>query len=202
MAGGLGGWGAEALTLKAADGTQRVSSFILPTSQGLHHHWDEGDARSPAGLTVGCFLLCPRHSQSVSSCVGRSDHGEGLHCGDHSNIQGRRLTAFPDGQENVGWAGLGTGDQCGDLSPWRQSGGLSRQEDCVTDRVVSGNTVPVATASNVVVSELVGRATTNGAWGVFGLHPDSEVVLETKSELPVQKVETQGLRGDDGKPVT
>ena len=72
---GLGGGNSQSEALKPSNDLDGESCLLTPTSQGLHHHGDEGYSHSVASFGVGRLLPFLSHREGVAlsdSDVARS----------------------------------------------------------------------------------------------------------------------------------
>ena len=69
------------------------------------------------------------------------------------DIQCRRTTTTPGGEEYVRWSGVGVWHHTGSLSSGCQSRRLGSEKQDITDGVVASDPVPVAPTANLVVSK-------------------------------------------------
>ena len=82
--------------------------------------------------------------QGVARDGGSCVQGLLLERGDDGDVQCRRATTAPGGEEYVCRPGLGVGYHTGSLSRWCQGRRPGSEEQDVADGVVASNPVPVA----------------------------------------------------------
>ena len=117
------------------------------------------------------------------------------------DIECRRTTTTPGGEEYVRWSGVGVRYHTGSLSSGCQSRRLGSEKQDITDGVVASDPVPVAPTANLVVSKGVrcAAALWTGVAGAVKWY--SQPVPQAAAELLILQMETQGNGWHPVQPV-
>ena len=108
------------------------------------------------------------------------------------DIECRRTTTTPGGEEYVRWSGMGVWHHTGSLSSGCQSRRLGSEKQDHMDGVVASDPVPIAPTANLVISKGVRCAAALWAGVAGAVKWYSQSVLQAAAELLILQMETQG----------
>ena len=108
------------------------------------------------------------------------------------DVQGGRATTAPVGEEDVCWARHRAGYHTRGLLGGGQGSGLGCREDHVSNGVVAGDAVTIATTPDLMVTEDGSSATAFRAGERVAVERDPKPVPQAAPEFSVLEVEAQG----------
>ena len=167
-------------------------SFWAPATQCLHHEWEKLHASSSTCWKTSSQLPVSTDIKGMTRDSGCSIQDQLLEWRDDRHIQCSRSALTPAGKQDICRTRTGVWNKAGGFSPGTKSGSLGSGENYITKWVMTGNAIPAATTSHLMVTMDVSHTATLRTWVGSPMEGHPQPVPKWAAELLVMEVKAEG----------